>query len=487
MRTPWSLQRRLVVGIVSLLAIMSIAIGLSTVMLLQQDLMQRLDGELKETIQRAHGMLASGPSGFVPEPEDLLRGQEAGAVSGVVAGGRRSVGVVVSLRGERLPVSPDQRNLILGVAASPSPTTIDLGGDLGEYRLAAAELGQGDRVVLGLPLADTRATILQLVLIIGLVTAVAILAAAALATAVVRVTLRPLGRVVGTATRVAELPLSRGEVSIAERVAPADTDTRTEVGQMGAALNALLDHVATALTVRQRSEHKVRQFVADASHELRTPLAAIRGYAELTRRAPHELPDDVRHSLARIESESVRMTSLVDDLLLLARLDEGRRMDAAPVDLGRLVADAVSDARAAGPDHAWRLDLPEDPVLVLGDAAQLHQVVANLLANARTHTPEGTEVVAAVERLHDCAVVTVADDGPGIPPELQNHLFERFVRGDRSRSRKAGSTGLGLAIVHAIVEGHGGSVSVSSEPGRTAFRVELPLEPLPLELPLPAT
>jgi two-component system OmpR family sensor kinase len=171
------------------------------------------------------------------------------------------------------------------------------------------------------------------------------------------------------------------------------------------------------------------------------------------------------------------MTSLVDELLLLARLDEGRQPDARAVDLGRLVADAVSDAQAAGPDHRWRLDLPEEPITVLGDGGQLHQVVANLLANARTHTPDGTEVLTALERTPTSAVLTVTDGGPGIPAELQTHLFERFVRGDRSRSRKAGSTGLGLAIVHAIVEAHGGAVSVDSAPGRTRFRVELPFEP----------
>jgi len=316
--------------------------------------------------------------------------------------------------------------------------------------------------------------LLQIALVIGAAVLLALAVAGWAGVAIIRRTLKPLDRVAATATRVSELELGRGEVELAQRVPAEDTDPRTEVGQMGAALNRLLDHVSTALNVRQRSENKVRQFVSDASHELRTPLAAIRGYAELTRRGPHTLPDDVRHSLGRIESESIRMTSLVDELLLLARLDEGRKRDAQPVDLGRLVADAVSDAQAAGQDHRWRLDLPADPVAVLGDDAQLHQVVANLLTNARVHTPEGTEIVAAVERSSSSAVVTITDDGPGIPPELQAHLFERFVRGDRSRSRKAGSTGLGLAIVHAIVEAHDGTVSVESEPGRTVFRIELP-------------
>ena len=278
-----------------------------------------------------------------------------------------------------------------------------------------------------------------------------------------------------TATRVSELPLDRGEVALAVRVPPSDADPRTEVGQVGAAINRMLGHVASALSARQASEHKVRQFVADASHELRTPLASIRGYSELTRRGNHELPEDVVHAMGRVESEATRMTSLVEDLLLLARLDEGRDLDRKPVDLSRLLIDAVSDAHAAGPDHEWSLDLPDEPVQVEGDAARLHQVVANLLANARVHTPPSTAVrVALADDNEGHAVVTVSDDGPGIPAELQPLLFERFARGDSSRSRAAGSTGLGLAIVQAVVTGHGGTVSVESVPGKTSFRVELP-------------
>jgi two-component system OmpR family sensor kinase len=237
--------------------------------------------------------------------------------------------------------------------------------------------------------------------------------------------------------------------------------------------------VASALIARQASENKVRQFVADASHELRTPLAAIRGYAELTRRGNHDLPDDVVHSLGRVESEATRMTSLVEDLLLLARLDEGRDLESDPLDLTRLLIDAVSDAHAAGPEHEWSLDLPEEPVVIDGDGARLHQVFANLLGNARVHTPVGTDVVTAVVIDGPNAVVTVTDDGPGIPPELRPVLFERFARGDSSRSRAAGSTGLGLAIVEAVVEGHGGTVAVQSGPSGTSFRVTLPVSGAP--------
>ncbi|WP_284253364.1 sensor histidine kinase [Pseudolysinimonas kribbensis] len=220
----------------------------------------------------------------------------------------------------------------------------------------------------------------------------------------------------------------------------------------------------------------MRQFVADASHELRTPLASIRGYSELTRRGGHELPDDVVRSIGRIESESIRMTALVEDLLLLARLDAGRELVLGDVDLVPIVVDAVSDAHVAGGDHEWRLlDPPAEPVVVRGDAGRLHQVVANLLANARTHTPAGTVVEIGLTVEGDEAVLSVADDGPGIPEGLQPVLFERFARGDGSRSRSAGSTGLGLAIVAAVVDGHGGTVQAVSRPGDTRFAVRLPL------------
>jgi len=253
-----------------------------------------------------------------------------------------------------------------------------------------------------------------------------------------------------------------------------DTDPRTEVGQVGAALNQMLGHVSSALAARQESETRVRQFVADASHELRTPLAAIRGYAELARRDPLD-QQGVGHALHRVESESTRMTILVDDLLLLARLDSGRPLSSETVDVTRLAIDAVSDAQVAGPDHRWELDLPDDPVLTLGDEARLHQVLANLLANARTHTRPGTMVSCRLRATASTVVLTVTDNGAGIPDHLQLEIFHRFVRGDSSRSRAAGSTGLGLAIVAAVVAAHHGTVSVQSRPGLTSFTVELPM------------
>jgi two-component system OmpR family sensor kinase len=203
-------------------------------------------------------------------------------------------------------------------------------------------------------------------------------------------------------------------------------------------------------------------------------LAAIRGYAELTRRNRATMEPDVAHALDRVESASTRMTALVDDLLLLARLDSGRPLRQEPVDLSRLAVDALSDAHAAGPDHRWLLELPDEAVVVPGDAGRLHQVFANLLANARTHTPAGTTVQVALSTKDDWAIFRVTDDGPGIPPTLQPEVFERFARGDTSRSRAAGSTGLGLAIVAAVVDAHGGRVAVASQLGETSFVVRLP-------------
>ena len=291
-----------------------------------------------------------------------------------------------------------------------------------------------------------------------------------------------------------------------------DTDPRTEVGRVGAAFNRMLFHVEKALGRRAASEARLRRFAADASHELRTPLSAIRGYAELALRHPGPVPGDVTHALRRVQSESARMTVLVDDLLLLARLDAGRPLERAPVDLSRLVIETTSDARVARGDHRWRLTLPDEPVQVEGDEHRLHQVLANLLSNAGKHTPAGSTVSVALApgtapppalTAGDTAVVqrgtvpagpwvelSITDDGPGIAPELLPELFERFTRGEAGRARAAGdagkSTGLGLAIVDAVVAAHGGGIIVTSRPGMTRFAIILPLlrQPAPQASPV---
>ena len=507
-RPRWSLRRRLVLVVVGLLAAVAVVIGAVSVLVLQSSLMGRLDQQLGQSNGRSQnglgppGALQSGllSQDFSRESLQLTFNRQApDTVIGVVSGST-VVGLQKDQDGTPQPLSAAESKPLASVPSTGEATTIDLGGSLGDFRAVAVEYNGGVRVVTALPLAEVETTVVRLALYIAVITALGLLAAAFLGAWIVRVTLRPLERVVATATRVAELPLDRGEVALAVRVPQSDSDPRTEVGQVGAAINRMLGHVASALAARQASERKVRQFVADASHELRTPLASIRGYSELTRRGNHELPEDVVHAMGRIESEATRMTALVEDLLLLARLDEGRDLDRKPVDLSRLLIDAVSDAHAAGPDHEWSLDLPDEPVTVLGDASRLHQVVANLLANARVHTPASTRVQVSLgstvqltgeepptgptpegsaDPAAGRAILTVTDDGPGIPEDLQSVLFERFARGDGSRSRAAGSTGLGLAIVQAVVTGHGGTgrgaVTVESEPGRTVFRVELPL------------
>ncbi len=482
-RAPWSLRRRLMLAVLGLLAAVAIVIGSISVLALQGFLTNRLDGQLNAANGRSQtgfGPPSSRPGDAQSETftrqqlRQTIDRQAPDTVIGIIFG-TTVAGVQKDQSGSLQDLSAAQSGPLARVPSTGVATTVDLGNGLGSFRAVAVEYASGVRVVTALPLGELQTTLLQLGLIIAIVTAAGLVLAAFLARWIVRVALRPLERVVSTATRVAELPLDRGEVALGVRVPDEDADPRTEVGQVGAALNRMLGHVASALTARQASENKVRQFVADASHELRTPLAAIRGYAELTRRGNHDLPEDVVHSLGRVESEATRMTSLVEDLLLLARLDEGRDLESDPVDLSRLLIDAVSDSHAAGPEHGWSLDMPDEPVVIDGDDARLHQVVANILANARVHTPAGTDVVTAVVIEGSNAVVTVTDDGPGIPLNLQPVLFERFARGDGSRSRAAGSTGLGLAIVAAVVEGHGGRVDVQSEPGNTCFRVILPL------------
>ena len=478
-----TLRKRLLIAILGLLAAVSLIVGVVSVVTLQSSLMSRLDAQVTAATSRTAGVVENGggmpdfpDTPGTPRPENFLgrAGLPPRTIGGFVRGGQLDVRILGTDL-ETTELTDAQLELILDVAADGLPHTVNLGGDLGEYRVSISDDSDGrGGLMIGLPLNEVHSTVLQLAVVIALVSLAGLLAAFVAGLLIVRLALRPLDRVAATATRVSELPLDRGEVALAVRVADEDADPATEVGKVGAAFNRMLGHVSSALSAREASERKVRTFVADASHELRTPLASIRGYSELTRRGGHELPADVVHALGRIESESVRMTSLVDDLLLLARLDDGRSLESLPVDLTALLTDAVSDAHAAGQTHEWSLELPDTPVTVPGDSVRLHQVVANLLANARVHTPAGTVVTVTLAAEGESAVIRVADTGPGIDEAVRETLFERFARADSSRSRVAGSTGLGLAIVAAIVEAHHGTVTVESEPGSTVFAVTLP-------------
>lgn len=471
MNEGWSLRKRLVAGILVLLMMATMAIGVLSVYFVRANLVAQLDEELSVIAQRIETIAAPGrgPAQSLDRP-----GLPTGSLIGVVQTDGSAVAAYLDDNAAVRELSALQVRVIAARTLG-GPATVRLPGGLGEFRVLAIATEGGAVLVVGLSTTEVATTTARLATVIAAVLGGILVVAAVLGREVVRLGLRPLTRVREAATAVTLLPLDRGTVALADRLPVLDTDPNTEVGQLGVAFTRMLDHVQNAFDSRQASEQKVRQFVADASHELRTPLAAIRGYSELTRRSGHELPDDIRHALSRIESESVRMSVLVDDLLLLARLDEGQELRHDPVDLAALVADAVADAEATSPAHDWVVRVPSEPVVVTGDQYRLHQVVANVLANARVHTPEATRITAALGTLEGRAIVTITDTGPGIPPEVQPVLFERFARADNSRSRATGSTGLGLAIVSAVVQAHSGDITFSSRPGETVFRVSVPL------------
>nr|WP_275408619.1 HAMP domain-containing sensor histidine kinase [Actinocatenispora rupis] len=475
----WSLRTRLTAIIVALIAVVCVGAGIGTELALRNFLMAQLDSQVARAGTGVVRFQVDGPEAPPDAGRTDLRltgGPGQDTVVAFVSNGSVSQAQVYRGPDRTEALTVEEATTLAGIPGDGHPVTVDLGDELGSYRAVGYTTPDDSTVVVtGLPQGPVNDTLLRVLLIELIIATAAVLIGGTVAALIVRRTLTPLRRVAATATRVAELPLDRGEVALSVRVPSPDTDPRTEVGQVGSAINRMLGHVANALNARHASEQRVRQFVADASHELRTPLAAIRGYAELTRRGGHELPADVTHAIGRVESESRRMTTLVDDLLLLARLDSGRPLGRTEVDLSRVVADAVSDAHVAGPDHTWRLDLPPEPVTVPGDDARLHQVVANLLGNARTHTPPGTTVVTRLRNARGSVTLTVTDDGPGIPADILPNIFERFARGDSSRSRAAGSTGLGLAIVHAVVTAHHGTVTATSPP--TTFTITLPTTP----------
>jgi two-component system OmpR family sensor kinase len=337
----------------------------------------------------------------------------------------------------------------------------------GRYRVRASIEGRSPNYVLliAAPLNTVDSTLHRLFLIELFVTLAVLGALIALALWVVRISLRPLVAIEHTAAAI-------GAGDLSQRVERAES--RTEIGRLGIALNAMLGQLERAFKAREASEAKLRRFVADASHELRTPLAAVRAYSELFRRGAATRPDDLERAMSGISRESERMSVLVDDLLLLARLDEGRPLEQEPVDVAEVVGEAVETARMVEPKRP--IDLDAEPVVVLGDHDRLRQVVDNLLSNVRAHTPANAPVHVRVSRNGTNAVLEVEDSGPGMNEDELEQVFERFHRGDPSRSRSSGGVGLGLSIVSAVAEAHGGSVSADSEPGKgSTFRITLPL------------
>ncbi|SDY55734.1 sensor histidine kinase [Herbiconiux ginsengi] len=507
-RRPWTLRSRLVVGVSAVVAGVLVAIGIASILILNATVTRVVDTQLTgsmssfafsvEKYRYGNFHSADGLKQIDAHPEKPFTeytGSGPGSVVALIDDGT----VVDSARftdgdASALPPAVVEQLEAEGLATG-TRETIALDG-LGSYRIATETDSRGALLVTGVSMAAADASSAQQTVTMLVLALAAIIIIGFGVIVIVRLALRPLERVAATAADVAAMPLDRGEVAITTRVQQSDTDPRTEVGQVGEALNHLLAHVDDALAVRAATDKRMRRFVTDASHELRTPLAAIQGYAELTRQQSAELPEMTEYALARIESEAQRMNSLVSDLLLLARLDEGQDLHVDEVDLGEIVVNAVSDAKASAPGHRWTVDVPDAPALVHADRERMHQLVLNLLSNAAVHTPEGTAVSARVAFVpaggaadsgaaaapaaspsasSEVVVVElqVTDDGPGIASELVPELFERFARGDSSRSRRAGSTGLGLAIVASIVEAHAGSIDVASTPAGTTFTVRL--------------
>ncbi|OIK00716.1 two-component sensor histidine kinase [Streptomyces colonosanans] len=476
---PRTLRARLTAGLVVLLALSCAAVGGAAVFELNGFLTGRLDQQLRDVGQRFPASLehrVKAPDHDGDEHGDTRR-QSAGTFGArLVAGAVTNAAVVRSgsdTTSLDAPLSAADARTLAAVAVDARGHSVRL-SSLGEYRLMAADGPHDDVLITGLPLEPVESAVHQLEIVAAVVFGAALAATGVAGAVWVRWSLRPLSRVAATATRVSELPLASGEVTLPPRAPGADP--RSEVGQVAAAFNRMLGHVENALTKRHASEERLRRFAADASHELRTPVASVRGHAELALLHPGPVPPEVNRALERVAAESARMGEMVDDLLLLARLDAGRPLERSPVDLTRLVLDAVTDARAAGPGHRWTMELPEEPVKVTGDGHRLHQMLANLLANARLHTPAGTKVTTSLETGGTSVVLAVHDDGPGVPKELQAGVFERFTRADHRRrpEHQGGGAGLGLSIVVAVAEAHEGSVGLESRPGATTFTVRLP-------------
>ena len=493
-----TLGRQLLVRVVLIVAAISVLLTGASLFATQQLMLRNADSQLNAVVGR---LQAPGQ----PTAQRLLQpGQPQGTLYAIFSedGAAADSGLLSPSQNQdglrRTTLSDHALSVLSGVTPDKSHTTVHLGTGLGAYRVVAYSVtylpnyndessSEPATLVVGTSLSELNHVLQQIIQIAIPLSLLAIIGAGVAVGIVVRRSLQPLNRVASTAQQVSQLQLDRGEVALAMRVPEADADPASEVGRVGQALNHMLDNVDGALAARQASETKLKQFIADASHELRNPLASIRGYAELTRLGRDQLPTDTAYALGRVESEATRMSRLVEDLLLLARLDSGPNIDIGPVDLTELLINAVSDARVAGQDHRWILDLDapmtgDQSLITTGDRYRLHQAVLNLLTNARTHTPAGTTVRAGLRIDGNDAVITVADNGPGISPELQSQVFERFTRADSSRARSAdagdgstGSTGLGLAIVAAVVEAHQGRVAVRSVPGDTEFTIRLPL------------
>ena len=475
--THWSLQARLILGVVLLTAIGFVASSFVAQTALKDYLLNQVDTELnniaRETLPRIaqsgierneryipplrgdgreheENETSLGPLRRIPTATSVTLFDANGVVQGEVGG---------DLNSSSLSAVLEEFDLGDAVEVGDKPFTASEDGE--SYRAIAVVLpDQSGVVVAGKSLTDLEMTINKLryfFLFIGLML---LLLIALAARTMIKISMKPLEAVEVTAEQIASGDLS---------ARMPDANPHTEVGRLVTSLNSMLSRIESSFAARTESENKLRRFVADASHELRTPLTAIRGFSELYRQGAVSGEEPTRELLGRIEGESKRMGSLVEDLLLLARLDQAREMESKPVNLVEIVESAVASARAAGPEHHVTFTPEIDELFALGDEARIHQVVANLLANARAHTPAGTKIGVSIQRDSDGIRIAVSDDGPGLSTEDQEKIFERFYRADPSRVRVDGEgSGLGLSIVDAVMKAHGGTVSVDSELGKGA-------------------
>jgi two-component system OmpR family sensor kinase len=468
-----SLRARLLIAVAAVALVGLVVADVATYTALRSFLVDRVD----ESLTTAHTPLIRSLFG----PLDRSPGGDAGALAAAAPGAyvelRSRDGTTIvsqSTRGEFTTTRPRLPDQVSGLGSnrdeSPTFFTVDsANGENGEFRVRAERLSDDSLLMVALPLDDVNSTLHRLLLTEIFVTAAVLFVAVGLGLWLVRVGLRPLRNIEGTAANIAG-----GELSL--RVEQADD--RTEVGRLGMALNTMLERIEDAFAKRQASEERLRRFVADASHELRTPVSAVGAYAELFERGAQQRPADLARVLRGVRVETARMQALIEDLLLLTRLDEGRPLERQPVELVGLAGEAAEAAQTISGD--WPLSIEADePVEVTGDRMRLREILDNLLANVRTHTPPGTGTTLRVRQEGDEAIIEVADEGPGLDAEDAARVFERFYRADPSRARDRGGTGLGLAVVAALVEAHGGRVEVDATPGAGAtFRVRLPVPPV---------
>jgi len=480
-----SLRTRLLVGLLVLVLLGLAAVGGGTYVALRTFLYQRVSEQLSAASRPVRKALFAPDAGvgqvidqrrlkdLAPPGTFLQIRDSSGQVQATVPAGTKASPLAGPLLSSTLRPPPAPARELPGLRSGPkprppTPLRFDAGAVSGggRYRVQVSSLpGNQGILVVGVPLGPVTQTLDRLLAIEAIAAGAVLLFLAAGAFWLLRSGLRPLERISQTASGIAAGDL-------AKRVSPAEP--RTEVGRLGLALNEMLARLEEAFTRRAESEAQLRRFVASASHELRTPLTSIRGYAEMFDRGLRERPDDLAKAMARISSEATRMGGLVDDLLLLARLDERRAVQRERLDLSKIAADAVDDARVSDPDRF--IELEADPVIVDGDREQLSQVAANLLTNARLHTPARTPVRVRVYARTNHAVLSVADQGPGVDREDAAHVFERFYRGRRLTRQARGGSGLGLSIVAAIADAHGGRVTVNSTHGHGAeFELALPL------------